>query len=120
MNICIFSGNLTRDPELHYTTSNNVPVCDFNIAVNRRKKEEADFPKIIAWNKIAENAVKYLKKGDRVNVVARYQMRPYNGDDGVKYSHEFIAEKIEYLSHRESKNDNSEEFPDLNPDDIPF
>ena len=52
-------GNLTRDPELRYTPS-GAAVCSFSIATNRtwttdtgEKHEEADFHRIVAWNKLA-------------------------------------------------------------------
>ena len=53
-------GNLTRDPELRYTPAGTA-VCTFGLATNRswttdsgEKKEEADFHRIVSWNKLAE------------------------------------------------------------------
>ena len=53
-------GNLTRDPELRYTPQGTA-VCSFGLATNRswttdtgEKRDEAEFHKIVAWNKLAE------------------------------------------------------------------
>ena len=49
-NRVILAGNMTRDTELRFT-SNGIPVCDFELAVNRvrSKSEEVDFFDITAW-----------------------------------------------------------------------
>lgn len=64
-------GNLTRNPELRYT-SNGVPYCDFAIAVNRKFKkndlqqEEVDFFECVAWGKTAEAIGSFVNKGQNV------------------------------------------------------
>ena len=69
MNKIILIGNLTRDPELR-TTPNGVSVCDFTIAVNRRKfgqqaqdGADADFFRITVWRQQGENCAMYLAMG---------------------------------------------------------
>ncbi len=80
-------GNLTRDPELRYTPS-GAAVATFTIATNRsyisdgERKEEADFHRIVAWNKLAELCSQLLKKGTRVFVSGRLQNRSWEGQDG--------------------------------------
>ncbi|MCR4306212.1 MAG: single-stranded DNA-binding protein [Candidatus Daviesbacteria bacterium] len=80
-------GNLTRDPELRYTP-NGAAVCTFGIATNRtfvtegEKKEEVDFHRLVAWNKLAELCNQLLKKGNRVFVSGRLQTRSWEGQDG--------------------------------------
>lgn len=80
-------GNLTRDPELRYTPS-GAAVVSFSIATNRsyisdgERKEEADFHRIVAWNKLAELCTQLLKKGARVFVSGRLQNRSWEGQDG--------------------------------------
>jgi len=65
-------GNLTRDPELRYTPS-GAAVCSFSIATNRawttdsgEKKEDAEFHRIVSWNKLAEICSQFLTKGRKV------------------------------------------------------
>jgi len=82
-------GNLTRDPELRYTP-NGAAVSTFGVATNRvymvegEKKEDVDFHKIVAWNKLAELCNQLLKKGSRVFISGRLQYREWEGQDGQK------------------------------------
>ena len=85
-------GNLTRDPELRYTTQGTA-VCTFSIATNRswttdsgEKKEEADFHRIVAWNKLAELCSQLLTKGRKVYVEGRLSNRSWTGQDGAQKS----------------------------------
>ncbi|MBI4038130.1 single-stranded DNA-binding protein [Candidatus Daviesbacteria bacterium] len=80
-------GNLTRDPELRYTP-NGAAVCTVGLATNRtfvsegEKKEEVDFHRLVAWNKLAELCHQLLKKGMRVFISGRLQTRSWEGQDG--------------------------------------
>ena len=80
-------GNITRDPELRYTP-NGAAVATFSIATNRtymvdgERKEEADFHRCVAWNKLAELCSQLLKKGNRVFVSGRLQNRSWDTPEG--------------------------------------
>jgi len=83
-------GNLTRDPELRYTPSGTA-VCTFGLATNRswttdtgEKKEETEFHKIVAWNKLGELCSQLLSKGRKVYVEGRLAYRKYTNKDGVE------------------------------------
>ena len=82
-------GNLTRDPELRYTP-NGAAVCTFGIATNRsyvvdgERREDVDFHRMVAWNKLAELCNQLLKKGTRVFISGRLQYREWEGQDGQK------------------------------------
>jgi single-strand DNA-binding protein len=85
-------GNLTRDPELRYTPQGTA-VCSFSIATNRswttdsgEKKDEADFHRIVAWNKLAELCSQFLTKGRKVYVEGRLSTRNWTGQDGSQRS----------------------------------
>lgn len=85
-------GNLTRDPELRYTPQGTA-VCSFSIATNRswttdsgEKKDEADFHRIVAWNKLAELCSQFLAKGRKVYVEGRLTTRNWTGQDGAQKS----------------------------------
>lgn len=85
-------GNLTRDPELRYTPSGTA-VCSFSIATNRawttdtgEKHEEAEFHRIVAWNKLAELCSQFLTKGRKVFLEGRLSTRSYNAQDGTAKS----------------------------------
>ncbi len=88
MNKVILIGNLTRDPELRTTPSGD-SVCSFTIAVNRRRRSnaeagqpEADFFRVSAWRQLGENCAKYLAKGRKVFVSGPVTCRTYVGNDG--------------------------------------
>src|SRR5437868_7368015 len=85
-------GNLTRDPELRYTPNGNA-VCTFGLATNRNwttdsgeKREEVDFHRIVAWNKLAELCSQFLVKGRKVYVEGRLSTRNWTGQDGQQKS----------------------------------
>lgn len=82
-------GNLTRDPELRYTPQGTA-VCTFGLATNREwtteageKREEAEFHRIVAWQKLAEICSQLLTKGRRVFVEGRLQTRNWTAQDGT-------------------------------------
>jgi len=81
-------GNLTRDPELRYTPS-GAAVCTIGLATNRQwvteageKKEDVEFHRLVAWNKLAEICSQLLKKGRKIYVEGRLQTRSWQGQDG--------------------------------------
>lgn len=82
-------GNLTRDPELRYTP-NGAAVVTFGMATNRtyvsegERKEEVDFHRLVAWNKLAELCNQLLKKGNRVFISGRLQTRSWEAQDGTQ------------------------------------
>jgi len=82
-------GNLTRDPELRFTP-NGAAVCTFGLATNRtyvsegEKREEVDFHRLVAWNKLAELCNQLLKKGTKVFISGRLQTRSWEGQDGTQ------------------------------------
>ena len=68
INKVILVGNLTRNPELRHTT-NKKAVCVMGLATNRNwttdkgeKREETEFHRIVAWEKLAELCSQYLKR----------------------------------------------------------
>lgn len=90
LNRVILVGNLTRDPELRYTPQGTA-VCVFGVATNRNwvtskgeTKEETQFHRIVAWQKLAELCGKLLKKGKKVYLEGRLSYRTFTGRDGVQ------------------------------------
>ena len=111
MNKIILIGNLTRDPEMK-TTQNGYNVCDFTIAVNKRRygqqqqqqagqQSDADFFRISVWGKNGENCARYLSKGRKVFVSGALSARTYKANDGTtRVSLEVNADDVEFLSSR--------------------
>src|ERR1700691_4769432 len=102
-------GNLTRDPELRYTPSGSA-VCTFAIATNRtwttdsgEKREEVDFHRIVAWNKLAELCSQFLVKGRKVYVEGRLSTRNWTGQDGTqKSTTEVVIDDMILLDSKQS------------------
>ena len=82
-------GNLTKDPELRYTTGGR-GVASFGLAVNRRWQsngewqEAVSFFNIVAWADLGENAAASLSKGSRCMVTGRLEQRSYETREGEK------------------------------------
>ena len=95
----IIIGNLGRDPELRYTPEGKA-VCNFSVAVSAGKDKEPHWYRVSAWEKEAENANKYLKKGSKVAVIGRSYASAYqNKESGeIMAVQELSAARIEYLS----------------------
>ena len=106
LNRVILVGNLTRDPELRYTSNGGVAVVRFTVAVNRKftnqqGEREADFINIVAWRALAENCGNYLKKGSLVAIEGRIQTRSYENQEGrTVYVTEVVADDVRFLSSR--------------------
>lgn len=83
-------GNLTRDPELKYTPQGTA-VCSFGLATNRgwttktgETKEDVQFHRIVAWQKLAELCANLLAKGRKVYLEGRITYRSFEGKDGAQ------------------------------------
>ncbi|MCL4364217.1 single-stranded DNA-binding protein [Patescibacteria group bacterium] len=92
LNRVILIGNLTRDPELKYTPAGTA-VCTFGVATNRSwttadgsTKEEVQYHRIVAWQKLAELCGKILAKGRKVYLEGRLTYRSFTGKDGQQKS----------------------------------
>lgn len=120
-------GNLTRDPELRYTTS-GIPVARFAIAVNRFKKkgeapgsQDVDFINIVAWRRLAEICGEYLKKGRPVAIEGRLQIRNYTGKDGQpRTMTEVVADNMQMLGGKPEGTKAASPAAEETDDEIPF
>ena len=115
INKAIILGNLTRDPELKYTP-NGAAVCTFGVATNRswttnegQTKEDVQYHRIVAWNKVAELCGKLLAKGKKVYIEGRLIYRSFIGKDGNQRSiTEIVLEDFIVLSNgRRTDNETS-------------
>ena len=98
-------GNLTRDPELRKTQSNQ-SVCTVGVATNRSwtdssgaRHEEAEFHSVVCWGRLAEIVAEHLKKGSKVFFEGRLRTRNWEDDAGIKhYRTDIVAYDIIMLS----------------------
>lgn len=107
MNKIVLMGRLVRDPEVRYTQTGKV-VTQIIVAVdrpfaNQEGQREADFIPVIFWGKQAEAVGNNFKKGQRILIEGRLQIRSYDAKDGSKrWVTEVIANTFEFIERKES------------------
>ena len=109
-NKVILVGNLTRDPEVRYTTGGTA-VCDITLAVNAQwtdrktneRKEEVSFIDVTLWGRTAEIAGEYLAKGRPVLIEGRLQLDKWDDKEtGQKRSKlKVVADSMQLLGSRQ-------------------
>jgi single-strand DNA-binding protein len=108
LNKVLLIGNLGRDPETRYLPSGGA-VCNFSIATTERYKdksgaqqEKTEWHNIVMYNRLAEIAQQYLKKGSNVYIEGRIQTSKWQdkqtGQD--KYRTEIVADQMQMLGGR--------------------
>ncbi len=109
INKVILIGNLGRDPEVRYTP-NGAAVCNVSVATTRNwkdknsgdKVEETEWHRVVFYDRLAEIAGEYLKKGRPVYVEGRLKTRKWQDKDGKdNYTTEIVAEQMQLLGGRE-------------------
>jgi len=101
-NKVLLMGNLTRDPELRYT-SGGAAVASFGLAVNRKYKagdqwkEEVCFVDITVWAKQGENCAEYLSKGSPVFIEGRLNYQAWESDGQKRNKLEVVANNVQFL-----------------------
>src|SRR5947199_1493501 len=109
VNKVILIGNLGRDPEVRYTPSGSA-VCNISLATTRNwkskesgeRQEETEWHRVVFYDRLAEIAGEYLKKGRSIYVEGRLKTRKWTDKDGAeKYTTEVIAQEMNMLGSRE-------------------
>ena len=109
INKVIIIGNLGRDPEVRYTPNGNA-VCNVTVATTRSwknkdsgdKVEETEWHRVVFYDRLAEIAGEYLKKGRSVYVEGRLKTRKWQDKEGKdNYTTEVIADEMKMLGGRE-------------------
>jgi single-strand DNA-binding protein len=118
VNKVILIGNLGRDPETRYATS-GAAICNVTIATSRQwkdkasgeKREETEWHRVVFYDRLAEIAGEYLKKGRPVYVEGRLKTRKWQDKEGLeRYTTEIIAEEMQLLGSREGGSGGDVEF----------
>jgi len=113
VNKVILIGNLGRDPEVRYAPSGSA-ICNVTLATSRQwkdktsgeKQEETEWHRVVFYDRLAEIAGEYLKKGRPVYVEGRLKTRKWTDKDGVeKYTTEIVASEMQLLGSREGMGD---------------
>ena len=123
MNKFLAIGRLGKDPEVR-TTAGGKAVANFSLATDSGygEKKTTQWHRVVAWEKTAELAQKYLKKGSKIYLEGEVQYGKYDKDGVTHYTTDIVARNIQFL---DSKPDS--EIPAVSPGasspadgDIPF
>ena len=110
VNKVILMGNLGRDPEVRYSPD-GAAVCNVSIATTSswkdktsgERREETEWHRVVFYNRLAEIAGEYLRKGRPVYVEGRIKTRKWQNKEGVdQYTTEVVADNMQLLGGRES------------------
>lgn len=129
VNKVIVIGNLGRDPEVRYTPD-GAAVCNIAVATTSswkdknsgEKKEETEWHRIVFYNRLAEIAGEYLKKGRPVYIEGRLKTRKWQNKEGQDvYTTEIIADQMQMLGSRQDNDSDggSQEQPAYRPQTPP-
>jgi len=108
INKVILIGNLGKDPEVKYTPS-GMPVAKITLATNERFKDKSgewqdrtEWHNVVLWQRLAEIAGEYLKKGGKVYIEGRLQTRSWDDKTSgqKKYMTEVVANDLVLLGGR--------------------
>ncbi|MCI0698009.1 single-stranded DNA-binding protein [candidate division KSB1 bacterium] len=137
LNKVMLIGHLGKDPELKYTPG-GAAVATFSLATNEAYKdkdgnwqERPEWHRLVVWNKQAETAAEYLKKGQQVYIEGRLQTRTWEKDGQKHYTTEIVVQNFQMLGRKsEGGTGGAPEIPppsdDLAPpaqsdrEDLPF
>ena len=117
MNRCFLSGHLTRSPELRLTPDGTAKVANFGLAVNERfsdretgeQRETVHFFECSAWNRTAELAFEYLKKGSPVLIEGSLRFESWESDGQSRSRVTVRVQRFEFMSQRTDAEDTAPE-----------
>lgn len=122
MNKIQLIGRVTRDIELK-TSQSGVSMARFTLAVNRIKKDEADFINCLAFNKTAEILSQYVKKGHRLGVSGQLQTGKYEKDGVTHYTADVICDQVDLIEPKgsgEAPANPEPAFKEVDDGELPF
>ena len=108
VNKVILVGNLGRDPEVRYSPDGGA-ICNVSIATTSSwkdktsgdRREETEWHRVVFYNRLAEIAGEYLRKGRPVYVEGRLKTRKWQNKEGVdQYTTEIVADQMQMLGGR--------------------
>jgi single-strand DNA-binding protein len=132
VNKVILVGNLGKEPEVRNMPSGGA-ITNISIATSEtwkdkntgQKQERSEWHRVVFFNRLAEIAGQYLKKGSKVYIEGSLRTRQWEKDGVTRYATEIIASEMQMLDNvnsRESVQGSKQESYQQQSfdDDIPF
>ncbi|PPE04354.1 single-strand DNA-binding protein [Entomoplasma ellychniae] len=119
MNSVNIIGRITKDLELKSTSNGQGRFVSFTVAVSEysQQKEITNFIPCFAFERTAENMVKFLSKGSLVSVSGRISVRTSQKDGKYETITTITADRVNFLGSSKN-NENTEDQPSVNESDI--
>ncbi len=117
VNKVIIMGNCGRDPEVRYTAG-GAAICNISVATSSKRKdkttgesiEDTQWHRVTFYDRLAEIAGEYLKKGNPVYIEGRLKYGKYTDKDGVERNTvDIVANEMQLLGGRQGMGQPSEE-----------
>lgn len=108
VNKVILVGNIGQDPEMKYMPSGNA-VTNISVATSEswkdkqtgQQQERTEWHRVVFFNRLAEIAGEYLRKGSKVYIEGSLRTRKWQGQDGQdRYTTEIVASEMQMLDSR--------------------
>ncbi len=107
VNKVILVGNLGRDPETRYS-ANGAAICNISLATTYKSRsqsgesrDETEWHRVVMFNRVAEVAGQYLRKGSSVYIEGRLRTNKWKDKEGQdRYTTEIIADTMTMLGGR--------------------
>lgn len=101
LNRAVLIGNVGADPEVR-TTAGGSRVASFSLATSRRwttrtgrEQEKTEWHRVVAWDRLAEDVERFVRKGDRVYAEGRLEYRSWEDSSGrTRYATEIVAQEL--------------------------
>jgi single-strand DNA-binding protein len=130
INKCIIVGNLGQDPNMQHMPSGGA-VTSISVATSEswkdkntgQQQDRTEWHRIVFFNKLAEIAGQYLKKGSKVYIEGSLRTRTWEKDGEKRYTTEIVANEMQMLDNKgeggNGASNNAQTTPEFD-DDIPF
>ena len=134
INKCIFTGRLTKDPDVRYTQGEKAnAIARFSLAIDKQDKEHTTgFINVVAFGRLGEFSEKYLRKGTKIELESHVTPGSYENKEGKRvYTYDFVADKIDFAESKNSSQGNNQsaseaaddgfvDIPDGIDEELPF
>ena len=109
MNKCMFTGRLTKDPDVRYTQGEKPSaIARFSLAIDKQDKEHnTGFINVVAFGRLGEFSEKYLRKGMKIELESHVVPGSYEKEGKKVYTFDFQADKIDFAESKNSSQNNT-------------